>query len=71
MEVLPDHFKRFPLEEYFTGVHVQRVMNCNWKVGAEAFMESWHTVRRTSKSSPSPAMPTHSMTAGETTSVGQ
>ena len=25
-------------------VHVQRVMNCNWKVGAEAFMESWHTV---------------------------
>ena len=44
MEVLPDHFKRFPLEEYFTGVHVQRVMNCNWKVGAEAFMESWHTV---------------------------
>jgi phenylpropionate dioxygenase-like ring-hydroxylating dioxygenase large terminal subunit len=44
MDVLPDHFKRFPLEEYFTGVHVQRVMNCNWKVGAEAFMESWHTV---------------------------
>ena len=52
-------------------MHVQRVMNCNWKVGAEAFMESWHTVETTSKSSPSPAMPTRSTTAGETTLVDQ
>jgi phenylpropionate dioxygenase-like ring-hydroxylating dioxygenase large terminal subunit len=44
LDVLPAHFDRFPLEKYFKAVHVQRVMNCNWKVGAEAFMESWHTV---------------------------
>lgn len=44
MEVMPEHFSRYPLEKYFKGLHVQRVMNCNWKVGAEAFMESWHTV---------------------------
>lgn len=44
MDVMPEHFSRYPLEDYFKGVHVQRVMNCNWKVGAEAFMESWHTV---------------------------
>ena len=39
MDVMPDHFSRFPLQDYFKGVHVQRVMN-QPKVGAEAFMES-------------------------------
>jgi len=42
--VLPEHFARFPLQDYYKGVHTQRVMNCNWKVGTEAFMESFHTV---------------------------
>lgn len=42
---LPDHFARFPLHDYYKGVHVQRVVQCNWKVGAEAFMESFHTVK--------------------------
>ncbi len=41
---MPEHFKRFPLHEYYKGAHVQRVVQCNWKVGAEAFMESFHTV---------------------------
>ena len=44
MEVMPEHFARYPLHKYYKGVHVQRVMACNWKVGAEAFMESFHTV---------------------------
>jgi phenylpropionate dioxygenase-like ring-hydroxylating dioxygenase large terminal subunit len=44
MEVMPEHFERYPLHKYFKGVHVQRVIKCNWKVGVEAFMESWHTV---------------------------
>jgi len=45
LEVLPNHFERFPLDEnYYKAVHVQRIMECNWKVGAEAFMESFHTV---------------------------
>ncbi len=42
--VLPEHFARFPLQDYYKGIHVQRVVQCNWKVGAEAFMESFHTV---------------------------
>ena len=42
--VLPQHFQRFPLENYVKGVHVQRVVPCNWKVAQEAFMESYHTV---------------------------
>jgi phenylpropionate dioxygenase-like ring-hydroxylating dioxygenase large terminal subunit len=41
--VIPDHFARFPLEDYYVAAHVQKVVNSNWKVGAEAFMESWHT----------------------------
>lgn len=41
---MPEHFSRFPLHEYYKGIHVQRVVQCNWKVGAEAFMESFHTV---------------------------
>jgi len=41
---LPEHFARFPLHDYYKGAHVQRVVQCNWKVGAEAFMESFHTL---------------------------
>lgn len=44
LKPLPDHFARFPLQEYYKGAHVQRVVKCNWKVGAEAFMESFHTL---------------------------
>lgn len=42
--VLPDHFSRYPLEDYYKAIHVQRKVACNWKVGAEAFMESFHTI---------------------------
>lgn len=45
LDVLPEHFARFPLHDYYKGAHVQRVVQCNWKVGAEAFMESFHTVQ--------------------------
>lgn len=41
---MPDHFSRFPLHDYYKAVHVQREIQCNWKVGTEAFMESFHTV---------------------------
>ncbi len=44
MGVLPKHFERFSLEDSYKAVHVQRVVQCNWKVGAEAFMESFHTI---------------------------
>lgn len=44
MEVMPEHFDRYPLEKYWKGLHIQRKIKCNWKVGAEAFMESWHTL---------------------------
>lgn len=44
LEVLPEHFKRWRLDECFKMLHVGKVINANWKVVAEAFMESFHTV---------------------------
>ena len=41
---LPKHFERWKLEQTYKAVHVARVIRCNWKVAAEAFMESHHTV---------------------------
>ncbi|MEM8660504.1 MAG: aromatic ring-hydroxylating dioxygenase subunit alpha [Pseudomonadota bacterium] len=42
--VLPDHFQHYHLEDAFKGVHVQKVIGCNWKVAHEAFLESYHSV---------------------------
>jgi phenylpropionate dioxygenase-like ring-hydroxylating dioxygenase large terminal subunit len=42
--VLPEHYRAFELQDAFKGVHVQRVIQCNWKVAHEAFLESFHSV---------------------------
>jgi len=42
--VLPEHYAHYQLEKAHKGVHVQKVIPCNWKVAHEAFLESWHTV---------------------------
>lgn len=44
LEILPEHFRDWPLEERFTAAHVVRPLRCNWKVALEAFIESFHTV---------------------------
>jgi phenylpropionate dioxygenase-like ring-hydroxylating dioxygenase large terminal subunit len=44
LEILPEHFSAWPLEERFTAAHVVRPLRCNWKVALEAFIESYHTV---------------------------
>ncbi len=41
---LPDHFRRWPLEDRFTEAMVDKVLDCNWKVAQEAFMEAFHVV---------------------------
>jgi phenylpropionate dioxygenase-like ring-hydroxylating dioxygenase large terminal subunit len=38
------HFDRYRLAETYIALHVQKKVRCNWKVAAEAFMESHHTV---------------------------
>lgn len=41
---LQEHLDHYDLKNRYTGVHVQKVIPCNWKVGHEAFMESYHAV---------------------------
>jgi phenylpropionate dioxygenase-like ring-hydroxylating dioxygenase large terminal subunit len=41
---LKDHLDRYQLEESYIALHVQKKVRCNWKVAAEAFMESHHAV---------------------------
>jgi phenylpropionate dioxygenase-like ring-hydroxylating dioxygenase large terminal subunit len=44
LEVIPDHVAPYPLEEYAI-VEDQTVhWDCNWKVAADAFHESYHTL---------------------------
>ncbi len=41
---MAEHFERFDLAGRVKVAHVSKVVRCNWKVIAEAFMESHHTV---------------------------
>jgi phenylpropionate dioxygenase-like ring-hydroxylating dioxygenase large terminal subunit len=42
--VLPPHFERWKPENAYKMVHVEKIIPCNWKVGWEAFIESYHAV---------------------------
>ena len=42
--VLPQHFERWKPENGYKMVHVEKVIPCNWKVGWEAFIESYHAI---------------------------
>ena len=42
LDVLPEHFKHFPLEQRRIKVHVQKILPANWKAAQEAFMEAYH-----------------------------
>ncbi|MEZ5503400.1 MAG: aromatic ring-hydroxylating dioxygenase subunit alpha [Halioglobus sp.] len=42
--VLPQHFQRWKPENGYKMIHVEKVIPCNWKVGWEAFIESYHAL---------------------------
>ncbi len=42
LEVLPEHFKAFHLEDRYKAIHGAKIMPCNWKLAQEAFMEGMH-----------------------------
>lgn len=44
LDVLPEHFERWPLAKYYKGAHVKRIVRANWKVAQEAFQESFHVI---------------------------
>jgi hypothetical protein len=41
---LTAHFERWPLERRYKQAHVAKILDCNWKVAQEAFMEAYHVV---------------------------
>lgn len=41
---LQEHFERYDLENCYIDFHVQKLVPCNWKAAAEAFMESHHAL---------------------------
>ena len=45
MGILPQHFERWKPETTFKAMHIEKVIACNWKIGWEAFIESYHTVQ--------------------------
>ena len=44
--VLPEHWKDWGLSDRYIGTHIRKHLPCNWKAGAEAFIEAYH-VRET------------------------
>ena len=42
LEVLPEHFEPFGMEDRYVAVHGAKIMPCNWKLAQEAFMEGYH-----------------------------
>lgn len=44
LEDLPTHFARWPLDARYTAAHIGKVLDCNWKIALEAFLETFHIV---------------------------
>jgi phenylpropionate dioxygenase-like ring-hydroxylating dioxygenase large terminal subunit len=42
LDVMPEHFREFPLDRRRITVHVQKILPANWKAAQEAFMEAYH-----------------------------
>ncbi len=44
LEVLPDHFANWKLEDRFVSLHMEKVLPGNWKMVVEGFLEAFHVL---------------------------
>ena len=44
LERVPKDFAQWPLEDRYTAAYVGKVLECNWKIAIEAFIEVFHVI---------------------------
>lgn len=44
MDVIPEHFRDWDLENRYIELHMAKILPCNWKAAQEAFLESYHVL---------------------------
>lgn len=44
LEVMPEHFKGWKVEDRYVAVHVEKLLPANWKLAQEAFLEAFHVL---------------------------
>jgi len=44
LEVLPEHFRNWPLQDRYVALHMEKVLPGNWKMCMEGFLEAYHVL---------------------------